>query len=195
MLKHTSFKLAALVLLGAVSAFPQAKPAADIDSFRLSMPKINAMISAYSGFIELLGSDPALAAQFKQVKKTLPDTNGRDTMGLTAGKMADSRVSAVFAKAGISPKETTMTMECLLGVIMGDGMLEATKTAPKNLPPFVAENLAFYRANKAEVQAAFKRLQSVSPKAAAAIREADEDDEEKNDDKPEDEETEDEKEK
>ena len=162
-------KTAAIALFTLTSAFPQTMPvAAEVDVFRLSLPRINATISAYTSLIDLLASDPGLAAKFKDASKSLPDTNGRDTLSLTAAKMQaiDPRVGSVFTKAGIDAKEAGMTMECLIGVMLGDGMLQGAKAEEKNVPAYVAENIASYRANKPAVEAASARLQSASAKAA-----------------------------
>jgi hypothetical protein len=175
-------KTAAIALFTLTSAFPQAKPVAgEVDSFRLSLPRINATVSAYTSLIDLLASDPGLAAKFKDTSKSLPDTNGRDTISLAAAKMQaiDPRVGSVFTKAGITAKEAGMTMECLIGVMLGDGMLQGAKAEEKNLPAYVAENLAFYRANKPAVEAALAKLQSASAKAAKSLGKDEDDQEEK----------------
>jgi hypothetical protein len=151
-------------------------PNSRIDSFRLSMPKINATLSAYASLIETVVADPALAARFKAEKKKLPDTNGRDTLSLTAARLqgVEPRVAAAFTKAGISPKEAGMTMECLVGVILGAGMLEATKGEASKLPAYVTENIAFYQQNKEAIKTAFQQFQSVAAKAGPALEEEDE---------------------
>lgn len=157
----------------------------EMEGFRLTLPKVQSTIMAYSNLFELLGADEGLAVKFRAAKKALPETNGRDTIGLTAQKLAasDSRIPAAFAKAGISPKEAGMTMECLVAVIFGSAMLEASKTTPKNLPAFVSENLGFYEQNKAAVQAEFKKLETISAKAASALKD-DEDEEEQGPEQP-----------
>lgn len=173
-------RTALLLGLTALSALAQNKPSSkEMDSFRLSMEKVHSTMSVYSNLIDVLGADAGLRERFKAEKKRLPDTNGRDTMGLAAERLilTEPKIAAAFAKAGTNPKQSAMTLECLMGVMMGAGMLEATKTKPANLPPFVADNLAFYQANKDAVHAAFKRLQESSAKVGASL-EDDEDEEE-----------------
>lgn len=154
-----------LLVAGGLAASPET------DSFRLTMPLVDGTIAAYSNLIELLASDPALAEKFRQANKSLPDTNGRDTLSLASLKLqtSESRIAAAFAKAGVTPKNAGMTMECLVGVMLGDGMLQSVKGDTSKLPAYVAENLAFYRQNKTAIQEAFKRFQAVSQKAASVF--------------------------
>jgi hypothetical protein len=165
----TFIRSAIAFVIGAAIVFADTAPSKnEIDSFRLSMPKIQATLSAYTSLVEAVASDPALAARFKAEEKKLEDTNGRDTMSLTAQRLqaAEPRVAAAFTKAGISAKEAGMTMECLVGVMLGAGMLEATKTEAAGLPAYVRENIAFYRQNKDAIMTAFKQLQSVGARLA-----------------------------
>jgi hypothetical protein len=135
-------------------------PAAE--SFRLTIPGIKATFSAYTELAELLAADPALLSKFKSVRASLPKekTNGADTMGMTAATLAGSepRVANVFRKAGITPQQSSMTMETLVGVIFGEAMIRSAngKAGTNKLPAFVAENLTFYKANESEIQAMFK---------------------------------------
>ena len=164
----------------------QTKPShQEAESFRLTLPLVQSTISAYSSLIELLASDPGLAEKFKQADKSLTDTNGRDTMSLVSQKLqaTEPRVAAAFQKAGISAKTAGMTMECLIGVMLGDGMLQGSKADTSKLPPYVAENLAFYRQNKVQIQEEFKRFTAVSKKAASVLGK--EDGEENDDEKDE----------
>ena len=165
-------------LLVALPAMSQTKPSQqEAESFRLTMPLVQGTVTAYSNLIELLVSDPALAEKFKQANKALPDTNGRDTMSLVSQKLqaTEPRITAAFQKAGVTPKAAGMTMECLIGVMLGDGMLQGAKADTSKLPAYVAENLGFYRQNKAEIQEAFKRFGAVSAKAVSVFGKDDED--------------------
>ena len=148
------------------------------------MPLVQGTVTAYSNLIELLASDPGLAERFKQAEKALPDTNGRDTMSLVSQKLqaTEPRITAAFQKAGVTPKTAGMTMECLIGVMLGDGMLQGAKADTSKLPSYVAENLAFYRQNKAEIQEAFKRFTAVSAKAKSVFGKDNEDGEEEESD-------------
>jgi hypothetical protein len=159
------------------------------ESFRLSMPAIRTTFQAYSDLIELLAADAVLVAKYKAVREALPNTNGRDTIGLTAAKLlpTEPRVAAVFRKAGTTPEMTANTFETLLGVMFGDGMLTSAKgTDESKLPAFVAENLAFYRQNRPAIESEFKQF---AAKAASlgkgAFDESDDSEEAEDEDEPE----------
>jgi hypothetical protein len=158
------------------------------EAFRLTMPGIRATFAAYTDFATLLGSDPVLAAKFKSVKKSLPDTNGRDTLGLAAAKLlTEPRVAAVFARNGITPAQTTETFETLIGVIFGSAMLDSVKPDSgkgdtAKLPAFVAENMAFYKQNKTEIDQAFKTFAANAGTAGKKALEDDKDEDEEQED-------------
>jgi hypothetical protein len=165
-------KVTAVAIL-AVTAFSQTpskstKPASSADSFRLSMPKVEATVNAYVNLFEVLAADPLLRQRWKAQKAALQDsgedTNGRDTTSMVAAKMAsDPRIASAFAKAGITPKEAGMTMETLVGSMLGSAMLESSGKRAGELPAgFVKENVEFARANKAAIQAAFERMASLA---------------------------------
>ena len=143
---------------------------------RLTMPKIQATFAAYSNLIAALTSDPALVQRYKAVRSELPDTNGRDTMGLTAAKLigSDSKVASAFRKAGVTPAETIEVFETLVGVMFGDGMLQSMKGDESKLDPAIKVNLAFYRQHKNEITAVFQDF----GKNAAALKNAGFDDDE-----------------
>jgi hypothetical protein len=151
------------------------------ESFRLSMPAIRTTFQAYSDLIELLAADAVLVAKYKAVREALPNTNGRDTIGLTAAKLlpTEPRVAAVFRKAGTTPEMTANTFETLLGVMFGDGMLTSAKGTD-------AENLAFYRQNRPAIESEFKQF---AAKAASlgkgAFDESDDSEEAEDEDEPE----------
>lgn len=149
----------AMILALLAAALPGAS-----DSFRLSMDKVKATTSALKGMAELLSSDAGLRARYIAAKKQLPDTNGRDSLNMTADVLIskEPRIAAVYRSAGISPKEAGMTMETLLGVMMGVGMLEASGKKDAQIPEgFVAENVEFYKAHKAEIQQVLGELKNV----------------------------------
>ena len=137
---------------------------------RLTMPKIQATFAAYSNLVAALASDPALVQRYKAVRSELPDTNGRDTMGLTAAKLigSESKVASAFRKAGVTPAETTEIFETLIGVMFGDGMLQSMKSDESKLEPAIKVNLAFYRQHKNEITAVFQEF----GKSAAALKNA-----------------------
>lgn len=156
------------------------------DSFRLSMDKVRATVSALKGLVEVVSADPALQARFKAAKKALPDTNGRDSVSLTAEALIakEPKIAAVYRKAGITPKEAGMTMETIVGTALGVGMLEAAGKKDAKLPDgFVAENVEFYKAHKEEIMQAFNELKTVNGKLPDDDEEEDEEDEEEEDEK------------
>jgi hypothetical protein len=185
LVRTRTIKAVIAALLVAVPAMAQTKPSQqEAESFRLTMPLVQGTISAYSNLIELLASDPALAERFKQVDKSLTDKNGRDTMSLVSQKLqtTEPRIAAAFQKAGVTAKTAGMTMECLIGTMLGDGMLQGAKADTAKLPAYVTENLAFYRQNKAEIQEAFRRFTAVSKKAESVFGKDDEDEKEESED-------------
>lgn len=149
------------------------------DSFRLSMPKVRAMSQAYRNLITAMQSDPQLVERFQAEQKKLKETNGRDTLSMTAERMiaSEPKVAAAFRNAAITPKEAGMTMETLLGAAFGVAMMEHSKTEAKLPEGFVAENVQFYKQHKAEIESALKELQA----AGRTMKLADEDEEEEED--------------
>jgi hypothetical protein len=86
-------------------------------------------------------------------------------MSMVAAKMvSDPRIAAAFAKAGTTPKEAGLTMETLVGSMLGSAMLEASGKKAVELPAGVKENVEFARANKAAIQAAFERMATLAKK-------------------------------
>lgn len=152
-----------------VSAIAQQKPSkSEVDSFRLSMEKVRATATALKGFMQLLETDPQLRERFKAASEGLEDTNGRDSVSMAAAVLEakEPRIAALYRKAGITPKEAGMTMEAIVGLVLGDAMLEATKTKTELPAGMVAENMAFYRQNKAEIMQIFQQLQESGRKLA-----------------------------
>ena len=155
-------------------------PATAEDSFRLSMDKIRATVTALKDLVEVVSADPGLQTRYKAAAKQLPDTNGRDSVSLTAEALIakEPKIAAVYRKAGISPREAGMTMETLVGTAMGVGMLEAAGKKDADLPKgFVAENIAFYKAHQAEIVQVLNELKNVKGKLPEDEDEADEEDE------------------
>jgi hypothetical protein len=110
-------------------------------------------------------------------------------MGMTAEKLAatEPRVAGVFRSAGISPEQSSMTMETLVGIMLGDAMIQAAngKAEVSKLPAYVTENLAFYKANKPEIEAIFQAFAAKAKAGgkAAILEDDDESDRERDSDK------------
>jgi hypothetical protein len=139
---------------------------AEADAFRLSMDKVNRTIQAYTGIFEALAQDPALVAKWKAERANLEDTNGRDTMSIVAARLASKqpKVNAAFTNAGITPKEAGMTMETVIGGMLGIAMLEGTGAKAELPKGFVKENVDFVKAHKNEIVATLSRMQELAKK-------------------------------
>ena len=164
-------------ILLTVPSFSQTK--AEAEAFRLSMPKIQATLSAYTNLFDVLAHDPTLVARWKAEKAKLTDTNGRDTLSLVSQRLSsDPRVAAAFTKAGITPKEAGMTMETLVGSMLGAAMLESAG-AKAGLPKgFVKENVDFAKAHKDEIAAAMQKMAEAAKKYPQLAKVLEDDEEE-----------------
>jgi hypothetical protein len=167
------YKFASLVLivlgsfLPAVAADKASQPSkAEMESFRLSMDKINATTRVFENIFELVASDPKLAQQWQQEGDQEEDDSGSslsamcDRMGRT-----DKRIPAIFTKAGITPKEADMTMGTLAGGMLGLAMAEGAGVKDLKLDKGMAkDNIEFIRAHKAEIMQAFDKIKALQMK-------------------------------
>ena len=71
------------------------------------MPKIKATVAAMKGLADVLSADASLRGRFMAAKKQLPDTNGRDSLSLTAEALSanEPKITAVYRRSAITPKE------------------------------------------------------------------------------------------
>jgi len=163
--------------LAVCTMIAQSKPGArETETFRLTMPKINSAISAYRSLIETLASDAALAKRVAEAEEQLEDTNGRDSLSMVAERLEkqEPKLAAAYRSAGITPKEAGMTMETLMGVMLGASMMEASGANAKLPEGFVAENVDFYRQHKTEIQECLQQMSNLSEKAKAFAAKSDE---------------------
>jgi hypothetical protein len=165
-----------LMLLFSVTKMPaetssfSAPTKAETEAFRLSMDKVKSTVAAYSNILELLANDPKLVEQYKTIARKSEDessANGRDRMNRIAGELSltDSRILTAYKKAGITPKEAAMTMETLVGGLMGLAIAEGSGVKKLDLPGgAVKENVEFLQAHKQEVMTVFGQMQSLAQK-------------------------------
>jgi len=132
------------------------------------------------GMAELLKSDTALNERFERTKEALEDTNGRDSLSMAAAKLIakEPQIASVYRKAGITPEVAGMTMETLLGCMFGEAMMNSTGTNAKLPAGFVAENMEFYKAHRAEIMVVLESLKKFQKDEPAREEDADENEEE-----------------
>ncbi len=134
---------------------------------RLTMPKVNAAVSGFTNFGELLASDAELRKQSKEIEKSLPGKDDDGKLGLLVKKLQekDSRVATAFSKAGIPAQEAALTLQMLMVSALGEAMLQPGQPIPKDMDPALADNLKFVREHKAEITPALEKLQALNSKA------------------------------
>src|SRR5579875_3426361 len=141
--KRTLLSLAFLALAGVC----QSRAASDVHIVRLTMPKVQASLNAFTDFAELLKSNPPLLQAYKEIAKESGDDDNSMSTALHKLQEKDSRVAVPFAKAGVSPGEAASTLVSLMGAGMQDAALKG-KSLPPDTDPVVLDNLKFYRQNK-----------------------------------------------
>jgi hypothetical protein len=157
----------ALFLPAHVQAASTQQSKAEIEAFRLSMEKIKSTVFAYSNLMELLAKDPKLLERWKAAAAGRNDDKDQDRFSEAVQKISetDPRVLTAFTKAGITPKETVMTMETVAGTLLGLSMAESAGVKTTERPKgFVKENYEFVRTHKAEVLSVLASLEDLAKK-------------------------------
>jgi hypothetical protein len=159
----------ALVL---IPAFSQTKATDGQQIVRLTLPKLQAALTAFSNFGQLLASDPALAKQYKEINKSLSDKDGDETLGGSLARLQakDPRVGSAFTKAGISIQEAAPTLQMLMAAAMADAMMQPGQPIPKDMEPALAENLKFYRQHRQELAPSIQKFQALCAQFAESSK-------------------------
>lgn len=136
---------------------------AEAQEFRLSTAKVKSMAGAYSNVIDLVGSDPKLAAAWKSSWQTLKDdehSSGRDRISATVLKMVgmDGRITTAFSKAGTTPKEAGMTMEAMVGSMIGMALAQSSRKGADLPAGAVRDNVTFAQSHQQEIKAAMEQI-------------------------------------
>lgn len=168
-------KFAFLVLIAFASLLPAAaadnssQPSkAEVQAFRLSMDKVNAVNRVFENLFELVASDPKLVKQWQQDEEKEDD--GDSSLSAICERLGktDKRIPAIFTKAGITPKEADMTMQALAGGMMGLPMAQGAGVKDLKLEKGMAkDNIEFIQAHKAEIMQAFEKIKTLQTKYAS----------------------------
>lgn len=188
---------AALIAAATAPALAQrtAEDAADmktLSAYRLSMPTVRKLAQAYENMLPL-ASDPALAKEVQRDKGNRKDNNSMSIADMEAFFGRHPAVRSAITRAGLSPREFAIANLSLMQAAMVVGFSDWAKEQGEPYDETAAgaplANVAFVRANKAEIELVTAKLKAWDEAQKQAKRgNADSADDDEDDDEDEDEE-------
>lgn len=178
-----------VVLVGLVSTYlaagtppkaPADPVAADIATYRLSVPVLHKVEQAMKNFEAMLAANPNLGNALERLQFVDPKDGS-----LLAPDKAVAQIGSLpefkkaLASAGLTAREYIVFSFALLSAGLSEFAVSPTGKLPVEVPPVVAENARWLKANRAEYERFQKEMEKLSaryekPVAPSAEEEEDE---------------------
>ncbi|HKQ61002.1 MAG TPA: hypothetical protein VJS92_06910 [Candidatus Polarisedimenticolaceae bacterium] len=158
--------LTTALLVLAAAAGPAADPAAaEVGAYKLTLATLRKADRMHAALAAAVAADPALRARLEPLAPGDDEVEGeaRSLDAVVAELESVPELKRALGDAGLTAREYVVFSLALLSAGLAEYALEQGGKLPPDAPPALAANVAWYKANRAEVERFTREIRQLRP--------------------------------